>query len=431
MRRLIALLMLITILLTACGGDSDSSTPDNTPIPPTLTEEATTPEAPPLAQVLMAENTARDRLLQISQAGEVLPLFTFTSTREDNRIMRCDDWLDSGALLYIGAERGDLVLYADGSTIPMGQVTDQGCLSSRRFGPAGLVYLDAVPDRPYGMLNITTLAADAPRYTLDHVTAFDPLYEAILTLRLYADENDQITTADLDQWTASGPMNLGNFAAMENCTLTGGAVAHSSDTIFTILGQQCADETTWRLFSMPAGGGDPVEITSGPMAGGGTMRLFAAGDGSAALAVLPDSSVQWINRSGAIDPVLEGALDMRLSPDGIWVAVATTNGLHLIDLDLPGRSAHDIADIPVRDLDWGPGGRLFYLSDDGAISVVIPNSTPTEIIRGPFTSIQADPSGRGIAASEGNQVMLIDLAGTVLPIWSGAEGSEITILGVE
>ena len=120
---------------------------------------------------------------------------------------------------------------------------------------------------------------------------------------------------------------------------------------------------------------------------------------------------------------------MRLSPDAIWIAVTTTNGLHLIDLDRPGYAAQDVIDQPIRDLDWGPGGRLFYLTDEGAISVVIPNTIPAEIVRGDFTSIEADPSGRGIAASAGNQVVLIDLAGAVLPVWEGA--ADITILGVE
>ena len=245
MRHLIALLLIITLLLTACGGD-DSDSSKNTPIPPTATEESATLEPPPSTHILIAENAARDRLLRVSQEGDVMPLFTFSSSREDNRIVRCDEWLDQDALLYIGADRGDLVYYTDGTTVSIGQVTEQGCTSSRRFGSGGVAYLDRMPDQPYGMLNVT--AADGPRYTLDHVGAFDPAYDAILALRLYADETDQITTADLDSWNPNGVTNLGVFAALENCALTGGALARSRDGIFTILGQQCAAESTWRMF---------------------------------------------------------------------------------------------------------------------------------------------------------------------------------------
>jgi hypothetical protein len=400
-----------------------------------------------------------------------------------------------GVVVFVGGERGSLVYEPlDGhDPITIGQTGRLTCAGPDTFqfipGSNLVAYIrfGNLTDSTYrsGVLTLYDLEKQAVQVELDHTAAFEVSGGELLVLRFYPNGEGNADEADVDLWSSGGIQNLTTLVPLlpsdspdAKCFFVSGAVTRTQDTAAVLIGQHCdPGGSGWQLASVPLVGGNSTAVASGE-AGGGyfvdnfTTQLFPAADGSAWLITIPSGlerhivQLVWVDRQGKTTPAAEFALADRLgdpalegqhlllSPDQQWLAVeeVTRNGepsLWLFDLSRPGTGGQQLITLgkneSVFDFRWGPGNRLFYVAgtdESSSLWVATPEAEPQRLVRGQFASVEPDSSGQyvGVAAwvpsptnatKRAGQVVLIDLGGSITPLWQGDTGEAVQPLGVQ
>lgn len=458
-RFLLSVLMILVLVLAACGGDDKDKKDKENETAPSAPDAQSNADAQPAAKgpVVLAwhSSTNGGRLLALQE--NALPLERFTAPAGSTRVQPCSHRyrLPGGVLLYAGGESGDLVYYPlDGSeSVTIGQTARLTC--------AGPDTLQIFPDSNQlaylrmersavrgnflsGMLIVYDLAQRTEQPPLDSTEAFGISGDTMLVLRFYPDGKGNATEVDLDRWTESGPQTITTLTPVppENkpdteCAFISGAVALQKDNAYVLLGQSCEQVgSRWRLIRVALDGGSQTEIASGEPGGSFypdnfSLQLFMSLDGAGALVAAPSGlerhivRLDWVNLGdGTITPVAEFAVADRLglvevegrhllrSPDGRWLAFEPVNrsqdsGLRLLDLATPGGSGQILVEPApkegILDYRWTADGRLYYIAgsaESNSLWLVTPGAEPARVTRGRFIALVPDTAGERLAVAE-------------------------------
>jgi hypothetical protein len=297
-----------------------------------------------------------------------------------------------------------------------------------------------------GALRILKMPEGTEQGSIDGVASFDLQNDGAVAVQLFSDQKNKAKSADVIFWDGSKTRKIEeniqtlNQDEKDDCEFISVKVLRVNDKVYTLWGEKCIKAgSTWRIHRADFGGGNGVEVSSGPTGANGKAAYFnsTAGNelyllpnGTQALFTVPTgiaSNVVNIARidlnSGQVSNVMSNVLvdqypptanqgQFLRSPKGDFLAMVTRNGekseqLYLYDLNSPDTAPKSVAgggkEDQITGLAWtGDGQKLFYnlVSDTQALYSYTVKGESNLVARGTFSGLAVSPDGAWAATAE-------------------------------
>lgn len=315
MRQLASLILLI-VVLAACGApvDSPTSSPTlpttSTPVPEQATSSQPTvsvkvPTAPPAHTALPAPPTAppvqptpttppsdtsspaASRVLAWNSNAAVLAWYA-TNGKPDELggaspralaipCVQAGDWL----ALHLGGESNgvqEIYSLANSKPLALGNSNGLACALSGgfQFSPDGkrlglLNYASNAITKKFtvGTLRILGIPGGTEQFNINDVTGYHLNDDGVAMLQFYANDRGEASVADLRWWDGAALRPLEqDIRPLQDCYFVSGRALRHHDRVYTLLGERCTGRgSTWRLLRTDLKGGASVNLSSGSSGG--------------------------------------------------------------------------------------------------------------------------------------------------------------------
>jgi hypothetical protein len=342
-----------------------------------------------------------------------------------------------------------------GSTQPLGANIALACVLPGRMqfsadgNRLGIMKFDnKTLNNPYtiGVLRFLKMPEGVEQGSLDSVAAFDLQNDGAVAVQLYTNTKNQAKSADIVFWDGSKTRKIEenvltlNQDEKADCEFITVKALRVNDKVYTLWGEKCKKGgSTWRVHRNDFGGGNGVDVSSGPTGANGAAsyinsaannEMYMLPNGSQVLFTVPSgvaSNVVNLARldlnSGQVTNVIGNVMvdqypptanqgQFTRSPKGDFLAFVTRNGekseqLYLYDLNNPDTAPKAVAGGGATDqitgVAWAADGqKLFYnlVGDTQAVFSYTVAGESNLVARGSYSGLAVSPDGMWLSTAE-------------------------------